>query len=69
MTKGNGRSFDPKSDGFVACSMCKGGLAVEHECYHCAITYPRTVKYFAKNMLKMRKDEAVSTFPTKSNDY
>jgi hypothetical protein len=69
MTKGNKKSFNPKSDPFVACSLCKGGAAVEHECYHCAITYPRTDKYFAKNMLKMRKDEAVSISPTSSLNH
>jgi hypothetical protein len=54
------RDFRPAETGFVRCTLCLGGPAVEHECYHCNITFPRTVAYFSKNMLKNRKDEAVS---------
>ena len=57
--KKNNRAFDPKSEGFVRCSLCVGGPKVEHECYHCEVTYPRNDKYFSKSMLKNRKDEAV----------
>jgi hypothetical protein len=56
----NERDFQPSDTGFVRCTKCVGGPAVEHECYHCNITFPRTVAYFSKNMLKNRKDEAVS---------
>ena len=59
--KKNKQAFDPKSEGFVRCSLCVGGPKVEHECYHCEITFPRNDKYFSKNMLKNRKDEAVSS--------
>lgn len=59
MSKKNNQAFDPKSEGFVRCSLCVGGPAVEHECYHCEITFPRNDKYFSKSMLKNRKDEAV----------
>lgn len=54
------RDFQPKDTGFIRCAKCVGGPAVEHECYHCNITFPRNVIYFSKNMLKNRKDEAVS---------
>ncbi|KAM0719517.1 hypothetical protein Q7P37_003647 [Cladosporium fusiforme] len=50
--------FDPKTTGFVRCTLCLGGSAVEHQCYHCKITYPRTDKYFSKAMLR-KKDEAL----------
>ena len=59
MAKKNKQAFDPKSETFVRCSLCVGGPNVEHECYHCEITFPRNVKYFSKSMLKARKDEAV----------
>ena len=59
MAKKNKQAFDPKSETFVRCSLCVGGPKDEHECYHCEITFPRNDKYFSKNMLKMRKDEAV----------
>jgi hypothetical protein len=62
--KANKRAFDPKSQGFVRCSLCVGGQKVEHECYHCEITYPRNDRYFSKSMLKNRKDEAVSILRT-----
>jgi hypothetical protein len=55
------RDFEPATTGFIRCSLCLGGPAVEHECYHCNITFPRTVAYFSKNMLKNHKDEAVSS--------
>jgi hypothetical protein len=54
------RDFQPATTGFIRCTLCIGGPAVEHECYHCNITFPRTVAYFSKNMLKNHKDEAVS---------
>lgn len=60
--KKNNRAFDPKSEGFVRCSLCVGGPKYEHECYHCEVTYPRNDKYFSKSMLKNRKDEAVCLF-------
>lgn len=59
MSKSNKQPFDPKTESFVRCSLCVGGAAVEHECFHCNITYPRTDRYFSKSMLKNRKDEAV----------
>jgi hypothetical protein len=55
------REFQPEDTGFIRCTKCVGGPAVEHECYHCNITFPRNVLYFSKNMLKNRKDEAVSS--------
>ena len=66
--KKNKRAFNPKSEGFVSCSLCVGGPKVEHECYHCEITFPRNDRYFSKNMLKMRKDEAVSFLSTEVCD-
>jgi predicted nucleic acid binding AN1-type Zn finger protein len=69
MSMKNKKTFDPKVETFIRCSKCVGGSAVEHQCYHCNITFPRTERYFSKNMLKMRKDEAVSIFPLQSNYY
>lgn len=59
------RSFNPSSEGLVRCSLCVGGPAVEHQCFHCEITYPRNDRYFSKSMLKNRKDEAVCFLPLK----
>ncbi|GAB7329699.1 hypothetical protein MBLNU13_g01433t2 [Cladosporium sp. NU13] len=68
MAKKNKRAFDPKSEGFVRCSLCVGGPKVEHECYHCEVTFPRNDKYFSKSMLKNRKDEAREQNETLSSD-
>lgn len=64
MARSKNQSFDPKTEGFVRCSLCLGGPAVEHECFHCEITYPTTAKYYSKNMLKKNRDEAVCALLT-----
>ena len=63
-TKAKKEAFNPSSESFVRCSLCVGGPAVEHECFHCEITFPRSDKYFSKSMLKNRKDEAVCLYST-----
>ena len=64
-----GRDFQPSSTGFIRCTLCVGGPATEHECYHCNITFPRNVDYFSKNMLKNNKDEAVSSLLSSTNCF